>query len=130
MSDFIHVEPVRYWCHKILPLVYDDSLSYYEVLCKIVDYINKLIDDDNSIITQIEELKKELEIVQKWIENFDTSFIQDLVTEYITKCIKTVIFGLSSEGYFMASIPESWSDIKFGTIQSGELYGHLTLRYD
>ena len=29
----------RFWCQKVLPLVYDDSLSYYEVLCKIVKYI-------------------------------------------------------------------------------------------
>ena len=36
MSEFIHVEPVRYWCHKILPLVYDDSLSYMELLNKVV----------------------------------------------------------------------------------------------
>ena len=25
----------RYWCQKVLPLVYDDSLSYYELLNKI-----------------------------------------------------------------------------------------------
>ena len=28
------IDKLRYWSHKILPLVYDDSLSYYEVLSK------------------------------------------------------------------------------------------------
>lgn len=28
--------------HKILPLVYDDSLSYYEVLCKVIAKVNEL----------------------------------------------------------------------------------------
>ena len=110
--------------------MYDDSLSYYEILCKVVDYINKLIDDDKAIIENVNELKNELDVVKKWIDDFDTSFIQKQVEEYITKAIKTVTFGISSTGYFMAIIPDNWSDIEFGTIQSGELYGHLTLSYD
>ena len=130
MLDYNNLEHFRFWCQKILPLVYDDSLSYYEILCKVVDYINKLIDDDKAIIDNVNELKNELVVVQKWIEDFDTSFIQKQVEEYIAKTIKTVTFGISSAGYFMAIIPSNWSDIEFGTIQSGELYGHLTLSYD
>lgn len=130
MSNYNELKHFKFWCQKILPLVYDESLSYYEVLCKVVDYINKLIDDENSAIAQIEELRKELAIVQKWIDDFDTSFIQKQVEEYIAKTIKTVTFGISSAGYFMAIIPSNWSDIEFGTIQSGDLYGHLTLSYD
>lgn len=126
-NDLTHF---KFWCQKVLPLVYDDSLSYYEILCKIVDYINKLIDDDKAIIKDINELKSEMSEVQKWIADFDTSFIQKQVEEYIAKTIKTVTFGISSGGYFMAVIPNNWSDIEFGTIQSGELYGHLTLNYD
>lgn len=130
MFDYHNLEHFRFWCQKILPLVYDDSLSYYEILCKVVDYINKLIDDDKAIIDNVNELKNELDIVQQWIDNFDTTFIQKQVEEYIAKTIKTVTFGISSAGYFMAIIPSNWSDIEFGTIQSGELYGHLTLSYD
>lgn len=33
----------RFWCQKVLPLVYDDSLSYYELLCKVVKYLNDVI---------------------------------------------------------------------------------------
>ena len=29
------MDKINYDCPKILPLVYDESLSYYEVLCKI-----------------------------------------------------------------------------------------------
>lgn len=38
------IEYLRYWCYKVLPLVYDDSLSYYEVLCKTSNKVNELID--------------------------------------------------------------------------------------
>ena len=130
MNDYNSLTHFKFWCQKILPLVYDDSLSYYEILCKVVNYINKLIDDDKAIIDNVNELKNELNIVQKWIDNFDTTFIQKQVEEYIAKTIKTVKFGISSAGYFMAIIPSNWSDIEFGTIQTGELYGHLTLSYD
>lgn len=43
------VKPFRFWAQKVLPLVYDDSLSYYEVLCKLVDKMNEIIEfiDDN-----------------------------------------------------------------------------------
>ncbi len=120
----------RYWCYKVLPLVYDDSLSYYEVLCKIVKYINDMINEDKEYVKDIEELKAEMAEVQKWIDEFDTSWIEGVVKEYITKCIKAVSFGLSTSGYFMAIIPDNWSDIQFGTIQNGDLYGHLTLQYN
>ena len=130
MYNYNDLTHFKFWCQKVLPLVYDDSLSYYEILCKVVDYINKLIDDDKAIIENVNELKNELNVVQKWIADFDTSFIQKQVEEYIAKTIKTVTFGISSAGYFMAIIPSNWSDIEFGTIQSGELYGHLTLSYD
>lgn len=36
-----------YRCQKILPLVYDDSLSYYENLCKLTSKMNEIIDDIN-----------------------------------------------------------------------------------
>lgn len=49
------IKPFKFWCQKVLPLVYDDSLSYYEVLCKIVHYINELIKEDARIIGMIGE---------------------------------------------------------------------------
>lgn len=35
---------LKFIAHKILPLVYDESLSYYEVLCKVVAKVNEVID--------------------------------------------------------------------------------------
>ena len=41
---------LRYWCQKVLPLVYDDSLSYYEVLDKLTYDIAHLAEDVNKLI--------------------------------------------------------------------------------
>ena len=54
--------------------------------------------------------------------------------EVIGSAIKTVFFGITDTGYFVAYIPGSWSDITFGTtglddFPAGVDYGHLTLKY-
>ena len=43
----------------ILPLVYDDMLSYYEQLCKLVQKINEVIDRMNSFEMDLESLVDE-----------------------------------------------------------------------
>ena len=30
LGNYKALQPFRYWCQKVLPLVYDDSLSYYD----------------------------------------------------------------------------------------------------
>ena len=42
-------------CHKVLPLVYDDALSYYEVLCRYTEKLNEVIDLCNSLSDEILE---------------------------------------------------------------------------
>lgn len=53
-----NIETFKFWCHKVLPLVYDDSLSYYELLCKVVDKLNEVINKDNTTSEAVNELKK------------------------------------------------------------------------
>lgn len=122
----------RFWCQKVLPLVYDDSLSYYEVLCKVVDYLNHMMDDVNVVINDYTELKKELEVVRNWIDNFSSEYLEKLIAEKIA----TMIFvEISDAGYIIYYIPETWNDITFNTteldIQIKEYpeYGRLVLSY-
>lgn len=39
----------NFWCHKVLPLVYTDALSYYETLGKLIQKINEVITNVNSV---------------------------------------------------------------------------------
>lgn len=43
----------NFWCHKILPLAYDESLSYYEVLCKLTHKMNEIIKVINGQISDV-----------------------------------------------------------------------------
>lgn len=140
----------KFWCQKVLPLVYDDSLSYYEVLSKVVKYINDLIKNNNEIADILEiygndiallkedvnYLEEELEkikngeymsvylsAIEKWIDKNLPTIIQNAV--------KYVFFGLSDDGYFVAYIPNSWKFIEFDTIMdiNDPLYGHLIMEW-
>ena len=59
MNTFMTIPKFKFWCQKILPLVYDDSLSYMELLCKVIDYLNKVIEDVNNIPSYIESILSE-----------------------------------------------------------------------
>lgn len=125
----------RFWCYKVLPLVYDDSLSYYEILCKMVDYINNLIETDKLQNEEISKLKQHVQTLQNWINNFDTSYAESIIAQYLA----TMIFvTISDEGYIIYTIPKNWECITFNTtgldignnIGVGNYdYGHLVLSY-
>ena len=120
----------KFWCYKVLPLVYDDSLSYYEVLCKVVNYINKLIEQDKIFGDELTKLREDLTTVQKWIDNYDTTYVKNLVEKFISNMIYV---DISDSGYIIYHIPESWNDIKFYTtglditVPTESEYGHLVL---
>ena len=133
--EYMNLEKFRFWCFKVLPLVYDDELSYYEVICKCVDYINNLIENDKAISNDVEQLKQEMKQVQEWIDNYDTSFAESIIREYLA----TMIFvTISDSGYIIYNIPANWKNITFNTtgldiennIGVGNYdYGHLVLSY-
>lgn len=56
MSEITNIKPLRVWVQRVLPLVYDDSLSYYELLCKVTDKINQLINNNNMLPEYIEQV--------------------------------------------------------------------------
>lgn len=72
------LRPFRFWCQKVLPLVYDDSLSYYELLCKVVDYLNKTMENVNKLSENFDELQSAFNTLKEYIEYyFDNLDVQD-----------------------------------------------------
>lgn len=56
MAEITNINPLRVWVQHVLPLVYDDSLSYYELLCKVTDKINRLINNNNVLPEYIKQV--------------------------------------------------------------------------
>lgn len=70
MGNYKALQPFRYWCQKVLPLVYDDSLSYYELLCKVVDYLNKTMEDVETLHGDVTNLHTAYEELQSYVNNY------------------------------------------------------------
>lgn len=71
MATFNQLSPLRFWCQKVLPLVYDESLSYEELLCKIVKYLNSVIEDINQLPEYIQSLVSEEQLKEIMSELLD-----------------------------------------------------------
>lgn len=67
----VHFPDFAFWLQKTQPLVYDDALSYYEVLCRISAMLNQLIKQVNDLTDAqkkfIEDATKLLnQIISEW----------------------------------------------------------------
>lgn len=147
---YTQLKSFRFWCNKVLPLVYDDSLSYYEVLAKLTEYINKMIENQdfmNNVLgeygltleqvkSDVDFLKLEVERVKKgeYISLYLDSikgYIDNNLQDMVKGIVQYVTFGLSDDGHFIAMIPEKWDFLEFDTIlnMNEELYGHLIMKW-
>lgn len=89
-----NMKPFRFWCQKALPLVYDDSLSYYEVLCKVVKQMNDFLTDLQTATGAIDEFAQQFVINQQFLNDMADQlgqnvqdledYINDRLEDYMT----------------------------------------------
>lgn len=78
-TDYSGPGAFKYWVQNTLPLVFDDSLSYYEVLSKVVTYLNQTIEavkveDEN--IHALRDAYIQLETyLNEWTDNLDVESV-------------------------------------------------------
>lgn len=144
MDRWIDLRPFKTWCIQILPSIFDESMSYYEVLCKVIKILNNSLEDINILKEEIEntnsalnEFKEEVknqfeELVNgTWIQG-TIPYLEELLKQYIPVAI---FFEINNDGYFVANIPETWDEIQFNTTGydypeiNGVGYGHLVMSY-
>ncbi len=81
MIDFTNVPNIHYWTQRVLPLVFDESLSYVEKINKLEYNINELINNYNSfgqnVVSEINSFEEET-------TNQINSFIQQVTDEINT----------------------------------------------
>lgn len=81
MIDFTKVPNIHYWTQRVLPCVFDESLSYVEKINKLEEEINKLIEEYNTfgqnVVTEINTFEEET-------TNQINTFIQQITNEINT----------------------------------------------
>ena len=84
MAEFIKNRPFRFWCQKVLPLVYDDSLSYYELLCKVVCKLNELAENQNNLSDEIKQVAQDLNDFKNQVPGMVEAKVEEWLNNYIT----------------------------------------------
>lgn len=78
---------LRFWCQKVLPLVYDDSLSYYELLCKVVTYLNTVISDLDATEHNVDQLKQAYDILVQFVDD-KIGHIEEVVEDQLQQMLE------------------------------------------
>lgn len=88
MSSYTGQTPFKFWCQTTLPMVYDESLSYYELLNKVVSYINGIIEDVSTAETNISVLHSAYEQLESFVnEYFNELDVQGNINEKLDNLI-------------------------------------------
>jgi hypothetical protein len=128
-----------------IPSTYEHTFSEFETLGKLITYVNalyaeyiKVQSDDETLTNSYNSLIQQVETLQNMVTNFGNSIpdgsvslsklASDIINQLETFCIDIihnyasfVCFGINDNGYFVATIPQSWSDINFDTDTDGNL---------
>ena len=72
-------EVPRWHCQKVLPTSYDDSLSYYENLCKLTEKMNEIIEAINNSFEAL---------VREEIHKYFVDTVYDSETETLVLTLK------------------------------------------
>ena len=99
-----YIKPFYYWVQNVLPQVYDDSLSYYELFNKVVIYLNNVIDATNSTAAEVNRLSNQLAQLQVFINQyFDSPEFEQKLEDTINEMI--------SEGDFSELVEEALAQL-------------------
>lgn len=107
-------------CQKVLPLTYDNSLSYYEAICKLVERLNQVIAIVNQIdLSVLDELRRLIEeCVEKNREQDAT--IADM--QNVVDSLSEQLLGLREDVNGLSNRVDSISSIV--NIHSAQLENH------
>ena len=109
MDKVDRIDTIRFWCNKVLPLAYDDSLSYMELLNKVVFKVNEVIVVTNEIQNTIETTIEET--LEEWYENGKLADIIGDAIDEINARIDEIDSEISGEGGLDSRLDAAEDDI-------------------
>lgn len=84
----------RFWCQKTLPAVYDDSLSYYELLCKVTKFVVDAVDDISELGSAYVQLQ---DFVNHYFDNLD---VQNQINQKLDEMASDGTLGELISNYY------------------------------
>lgn len=112
---------------------YDSDLGW------LIKNVKELIETKDSQQEKIDAVYQFMQDIENGdfpesVVNAFKEWMRDNLLDLMGDLAKQVYFGLTTDGYFVAFIPESWDDIRFNTTGydyqiAGYNFGHLVLSY-
>lgn len=117
-----------------LPAVYDDSLSFYEVVCNLVNKVNELIQTYDG---NYDELKKALDELYDYVHGTPW---QDAICQWVNANLPCIVaqtckwfhFGIDETGHVVCIIPTTWQNfgIHWNMDYGSPDFGKLTIGWE
>lgn len=129
----------------VIPNIYWNIYSSEQRWKEICRWLGALSDYAEKLNVNIGINTEDIAALEAAFEKFQESGFADYYERQIEAWIKAnfatimqkllgigIYFGLTSDGYFCAYVPDSWGDIQFdtGAVYGTDNYGRLILRYD
>lgn len=70
MKKIQGVHDFKEFCSYVIPALYDDSLSYYELLCKFVETLNTVMNNNDLVQENVDKLNKAYQQLQDYVNNY------------------------------------------------------------
>lgn len=94
----------KFWCNKVLPTVYDDALSYYEVLNKMANYLNDVIENIDTVEDNLDTLSDSVSTINDTV----TTQSGDITT------LKQDVVDLKADAHFAYTSITSLTNTVYG----------------
>lgn len=114
LGNYKSLQPFRFWCQKVLPLVYDDSLSYYELLCKVVDYLNKTMEDVETLHSDVTNLYIAYKKLQNYVNDYFSSLdVQEEINNKLDELVKNGTLTALLNNILISSPTSNFADVEY-----------------
>lgn len=111
MGEYTPQGAFRFWVQNALPLVYDDSLSYYELLNKVVYQLNVVISNMDTAEANINNLLAAYNQLQEYVNHyFDSLDVQEEIDNKIDRMV--------ADGELQSIIGDAVSELIGDTVAS------------
>lgn len=119
---------LKFWSQKVVPLVYDNSLSYYEFNCKVCSYLNSVIEQLNTFANFFNNLNVQDEINEKIDNMADNGELETILTPIVGDYSNPIFVDAVSNDYAPSILVLKtsrviwyWNGIEY--VNSGLSYG-------
>lgn len=90
IGNFKQIESIKVWCQKVLPLVYDDSLSYSETLCKVLYILNQVIENVDVLADSIKTLDVESVVNERLDKMIENGYFEDIIEKLLPDILPSI----------------------------------------